>query len=111
MNRCADHHRAQGTGPNTHTNQPMNNPTNPPPHPLEVAAALVLLALEVLRPVLVHGVALVLILARWRPAVAAAGAAAPLNDLAPDCTPAPRAIARSKPQRRSRTTKGAPCSI
>lgn len=92
----------------------MNNPTNPPPHPLEVAAALVLLALEVLRPVLVHAAALVLALARWRPAVAAAGAAAPLNDLAPDCTPAPRPIAKSKPQRRtrrSRTAKGGPCSI
>lgn len=90
----------------------MNNPTNPPPHPLEVAAALVLLALEVLRPVLVHAAALVLTLVHWRP-LAAAGAAACMDELAPDCTPAPRPVAKNGRHRnkRNRTAKGAPCSI
>lgn len=92
----------------------MNNTPNPPPHPLELAAALVLLALEALRPVLVQGAALVLALARWRPAAAVAGEAAQLDELAPDCTPAPRPVAKAQPKRRTRrtrTAKEASCSI
>lgn len=92
----------------------MTHTPNEPPHPLELAAALLLLALEALRPVLVQGAALVLALARWRPAAAVTGATAQLDELAPDCTPAPRPVAKAQPRRRTRrscTAEEAPCSI
>lgn len=92
----------------------MNHSPNPPPHPLELGAALVLLALEALRPLLTHALALLLTLARWRPAAPVTGAAASLDELAADCTPAPRPVVKAQPRRRARRTrpaKEAPCSI
>jgi|GEM_PF-6351284 len=89
----------------------MNHPTESPPHPLELAVVLLLLIFEALRPVLVHSLALVLTLAGWRPAGAAAaaptGAAACTDALAADCTPAPRPVAKGKTQRRTRRTRTA----
>jgi hypothetical protein len=90
------------------------NTTNPPPHPAELAAVLALLALELLwqlvRPVLTRSAALVLALLQVRPV--RPGAADLTEELAADCTPAPRPIAKSK-RRRTRRTRHtateAPC--
>lgn len=85
----------------------MNQPPDPPPHPLELAAALVLLALELVLPLLASVAALLLALARWKPALPAAGATAPPEKPTPVCAPALQPIAKRQPRRRTRRTHAA----
>lgn len=87
----------------------MNHPPTPP-QPADLALLLVALALEalarVLRPLLAHGIALVLTLLQWRPKVQPAPAIEP-EVLAPDCIPAPRPVAKGKTTRGRRRTRNA----